>query len=152
MRVHVGNPPYALYPRRARTPRHRSDCWSLRCAGGSTPVPSVASGPHQVAPIHRSAHRPWRAIGRRSGARRRPSHDLSTRARVVVVTSLVPNRPPAPMKTRPRPLLARMCTRPESRRSAIGAARCELPSSRHPHPRKLLSPSLCTTIAPRVAC
>jgi hypothetical protein len=54
-----------------------------------------------VASIHRPAHRPWRAIGRRSGARRQPSRDLSTHARVVVVTSLAPNRPPAPIKTRP---------------------------------------------------
>jgi hypothetical protein len=50
----------------------RSDRQSPRCAGGSTPVPSVASGPRQVALIHQPTHRPWRAIGRRSGARRRP--------------------------------------------------------------------------------
>jgi hypothetical protein len=61
-RTHVG---------RARA-RHRSDPWSLRSAGGSSPVPSVASGPRQVALIHRPAHRPWSAIGRRSGARRWP--------------------------------------------------------------------------------
>jgi hypothetical protein len=79
VRGHVGKPPYAPYPRRARTPRHRSDHRSLRCASGSSPVPSVESGPRQVASIHRPAHRPWRAIGRRSGARRRPCRDLSTR-------------------------------------------------------------------------
>jgi hypothetical protein len=56
----------------------RSDRWSLRCAGGSSHVPSVASGPRQVVSIHWPAHRPWRAFGRRSGARRRPCRDLST--------------------------------------------------------------------------
>jgi hypothetical protein len=72
VRGHVGHPPYAPYPRRARTSRRRSDHRSLRCTGGSTPVPSVASGPCKVALIHRPAHCPWRAICRRSGARRRP--------------------------------------------------------------------------------
>jgi hypothetical protein len=54
-RGHVGKPPYAPYPRRARTPRRRSDHRSLRCDGGSLPVTAVASGPRQVAPIHRPA-------------------------------------------------------------------------------------------------
>jgi hypothetical protein len=35
-------------------------------------VPSVASGPREVALIHRPAHRQWRAIGRRSDTHRRP--------------------------------------------------------------------------------
>jgi hypothetical protein len=64
VRCHVGHPPYTPYPRRACTPRHRSDCRSLRCAGGSTPEPSVESGSRQVALINWPAHHPWRAIGR----------------------------------------------------------------------------------------
>jgi hypothetical protein len=82
-------------PRRARTPRHRSDHRSLRSAGGDSPVPSVASGPRQVVLIHRPAHRPWRAISRRSGARRRPCPGLSTRASGTGVTPPTPNQPPA---------------------------------------------------------
>jgi hypothetical protein len=108
------------------TPRRRSDRWSLCCAGGSSPVPPVASGPRQVALIHRPAHCPWRAIGRRSDARRRPSRDLSTRARVIVVTSLAPNRPQAPTKNPPRPLLARNRTRHRASTSANGAASANL--------------------------
>jgi hypothetical protein len=89
-RGHVGKPPYAPYPRRLRSPRRRSDHRSLCCDGGSSPVTVVASGPHQVVPIHRSAHRPWRPIGRRSGARRRPCSDPSAHGCVTGVTPLAP--------------------------------------------------------------
>jgi hypothetical protein len=78
-----------------------SDRRSLRCAGGSTPVPPVASGPRQVALIHRPAHRPWRAIGRRSGARRRPCPDLSTRASGTGVTPPTPTDLPRANKPAP---------------------------------------------------
>jgi hypothetical protein len=44
VRDHVGHPPYVPYSRRARTPRRRSDRWSLRNAGEGSPVSSVASG------------------------------------------------------------------------------------------------------------
>jgi hypothetical protein len=54
MRGHVGAPPYVSYPRRARTPRRRSDQRLLRCVGVNSPVTFVASGPCQVAPIHRT--------------------------------------------------------------------------------------------------
>jgi hypothetical protein len=37
-------PPYAPYPLRAHTQRHRCDHWSLRSAGEHPCVPSVASG------------------------------------------------------------------------------------------------------------
>jgi hypothetical protein len=96
-------------------------------------VPFVAGGPRQVASIHRPAHRPWCAIGRRSGARRRPSRDLSTRARVIVVTSLAPNRPPAPIKTRPgRSSRARAPTT-EPRRSPLAPpVRTSFPSTSSP--------------------
>jgi hypothetical protein len=83
------------YPHRARTPRRRSNHRSLCCGGGSLPVTPVASGPRQVAPIHRTAHRSWRAIGRRSDARCRPCRGFSTRACVTGMTPLAPNRPPA---------------------------------------------------------
>jgi hypothetical protein len=114
-------------------------------------LPPVASWPRQVALIHRSTHRPWRAIGRRSGACHRHA---STSPRV----REPPSGPHLPQPTslvyisKSLACLACTRTRPEPRHSAIGAARCEPPSSRRPHPRKLLSPSLCTTKAPRVAC
>jgi hypothetical protein len=62
---------------------------------------------HEVAPIHRPAHRPWRAIGPRSDAHRRPCCGLSTRVCVTGVTPLAPNRPSAGIKTSPQPCLAR---------------------------------------------
>jgi hypothetical protein len=146
---HIGKPPYAPYPRQACTPRRRSDRWSLRCAGGSSPVASVASGPCQVASIHRPAHRLWCAIGRRSGARRRPSRVLSTRARVVVGTSLAANRPLAP--TAP----AYPCAHAHPPPSLVVRhwhRRCEPPSRRRPHLHKRPNSSLCITKAPRIAC
>jgi hypothetical protein len=91
---HVGNPPYAPYPCRARTPRHQSDRWSLCCAGRSTPVPFVASGPRLVVLIHQPAYCPWRAIGRRSGARRRPCPRPLHACKWHRRDPTYPNRPP----------------------------------------------------------
>jgi hypothetical protein len=61
----------------------------------------VASGLRQVALIHRPAHRPWRAIGRRSGARRRPCPSLSTRASGTDMTSPTPTDLPCAYKPAP---------------------------------------------------
>jgi hypothetical protein len=77
-RGHVGAPPYVPYPHRARTPRHRSDHRSLRCVGVDSPVTIVASGPCQVAPIHRTdappAARHWPSGRRTSPAMLWPLH------------------------------------------------------------------------------
>jgi hypothetical protein len=64
-------------------------------------MPSVASGPRQVALIHRPTHRLWRAIGRRSGARRRPCPGLSTRASGTGVTPPTPTDLPRAYKPAP---------------------------------------------------
>jgi hypothetical protein len=147
-RGHVGTPPYVSYPRRARTPRRRSDHRSLRCDGGNSPVTPVASGPCQVAPIHRPAHRPWHAIGRRSDACRRPCCGLSTRACVTGVTPLAPNRPSAGIKTSPGPCLARTPNHRRAPPPAICAASVSsllrpLPwLSEHAQTFPLITPSL----------
>jgi hypothetical protein len=101
VRGHVGHPPYASYPRRALTPRRRRDRRSLRSVGGDSPVPSVASGPRQVVLIHRPAHRPWRAIGRQSGARRRPCPGPSMCASGTGVTPPTPTDLPRAYKPAP---------------------------------------------------
>jgi hypothetical protein len=96
-------------------------------------VPFVASGPRHVVSIHRPVHRPWRAIGRRSGARPRPSRYLSPRARVIVVTSLAPNRPPAPIKTCPgRSSRARAPTTEPRRPPLALPVRISFPSTSSP--------------------
>jgi hypothetical protein len=152
VRGHVGHPPYAPYPHRARTPRRRSDRRSMRSASGDSPMSSVASGPRQVALIHRPAHRPWRAIGCRSGTRRRPCprplhackwHRRDPTYPQPTFRALISQPPVAPRAHvhQPEPPLFRHWRR-----------RCAPPSSRSPHPRKLLNPSLCVIIAPRAAC
>jgi hypothetical protein len=70
-RGHVGTPPYAPYPRRARMPRGRNAHWSLRCTGVLLCVTSTTAGGRQVARPHSPAHRTPCAIGRRAIARRR---------------------------------------------------------------------------------
>jgi hypothetical protein len=148
VRGHVGHPPYVPYPRQARTQRRRSDRWSLLSAGGDSPVPSVASGPRQVALIHRPAHRSWRAIGRRSGARRRlcprPLHACKWHQRDPTYP-----RPTSPaLISQPRVAPRAHAHQPEPPPFRHWRRRCTPPSSRRPHPHKLLSPSLCTPIAP----
>jgi hypothetical protein len=78
VRGHVGASSYMPYPHRAHTPRCRSDHRSLRCVGVNSPVTFVASGPCQVAPIHRTgappAVRHWPPERRTSPAMPWPFH------------------------------------------------------------------------------
>jgi hypothetical protein len=77
-RGHVGAPPYVSYPHRVRTPRCWSDHRSLRCDGMNSLVTFVASGPCQVAAIHRTdappAARHWPPGQRTSPAMPWPFH------------------------------------------------------------------------------
>jgi hypothetical protein len=86
-------PGYPCKEGRRRTPR-----------GVNSPVTFVASGPCQVAPIHRTGAPPRRTIGRRGDACRRPCRGLSTRACVTGMTSPTHNRPSPTISRPPRPL------------------------------------------------
>jgi hypothetical protein len=98
VRGHVSHPPYVPYPRRARTPRRR-----LVTAQRRRGLTRAIRGkwPRQVALIHQPTHRLWRAIGRRSGARRRPCPGLSTCASGTGMTPPTPTDLPRAYKEAP---------------------------------------------------
>jgi hypothetical protein len=151
VRGHVGHPPYAPYPLRARTPRRRCDCWSLRSAGEHSLVPSVASGCDRWR--WSASRRTARGAPLAAGAAHVAGHapGLPTRASGTGVTPPTPTDLPRAYK--PAPAVPRThALPPEPPSSAIGAARCEPPSSRHPHSPKRLSSPLCSTKPPRATC
>jgi hypothetical protein len=87
------------YARRARTLRHRQTQWSMRRAGNVTvgDVRERLDGAKWLIPTRRRANRRT-PLGRRTSSR------LTTHAARALATWLTPwppNRPPAPIKTRP---------------------------------------------------
>jgi hypothetical protein len=132
-----------------------------RRGAGVTAGHCAAAGEHSLGPSVASSCARWRSFaGRRTahgaplaaGAAHVAGHapGLPTHASGTGVT--LPTPTDLPRAYKPAPAVPRAhALPPELPPSAIGAARCEPHSSRHPHSPKRLGFSLCTTKPPRAA-